>query len=130
MTGVTVEGVEVRTSGHMEMILRNSCGVKFMEVEHYFLKFRIGWLMGPGLWWSRGIYRGDFLSFERLRRERNGVCFGGKSGKMEGSWARKCGEMIMVMPGEAVGFGIRKWGGFQVGEGMEKGVFHCVELHG
>lgn len=33
MTGVTVEGVEARISGHMEMILRNSCGVKFMEVS-------------------------------------------------------------------------------------------------
>lgn len=83
-----------------------------------------------GLWWSRGIYRGDIWCLERLRRERNGVCFGGKSGKMEGSWARKCEEMIMVIPGEAVGFGIRKRGGFDVGEGMEKGVFHCVELHG
>ena len=33
MTGVTVEGVAVRTSGHMGMILRSSCGVKFMEVS-------------------------------------------------------------------------------------------------
>jgi hypothetical protein len=29
-----------------------------------------------------------------------------------------------------VGFGIRKWGGFDVGEEMEECVFHGVELHG
>lgn len=29
-----------------------------------------------------------------------------------------------------MGFGIRKWGGFDVGEEMEECVFHGVELHG
>ncbi|KAJ6361903.1 hypothetical protein OIU78_002329 [Salix suchowensis] len=33
MVGVILEGVELRISGHMEMIRRNSRGVKFLEVS-------------------------------------------------------------------------------------------------
>ncbi|KAH8485386.1 hypothetical protein H0E87_026990 [Populus deltoides] len=97
MTGVKVEGVEARISGHMEMILRNSCGVKFMEVSKSMMDLMFDKeaerMNGRWLFIKENMSR---PSESRLRRERSGVRFGGKSGKMEGSWARKCGAIIMV----------------------------------
>lgn len=59
----------------------DSYGIK---VKHFLLKI--------GFWWrrrrrviNRFRYRGEFSSFGRLGRGRNGVCFGGKGGKMKGS---------------------------------------------
>lgn len=42
MIGVIVEGVELRISGHMEMIRRNSRGVKFLEVSKSMMDLMFG----------------------------------------------------------------------------------------
>jgi hypothetical protein len=39
---VIVEGVELRISGHMEMIRRNSRGVKFLEVSKSMMDLMFG----------------------------------------------------------------------------------------
>ncbi|KAH8504803.1 hypothetical protein H0E87_012151 [Populus deltoides] len=106
MIGVIVEGVELRISGHMEMIRRNSRGVNFLEVSKSMmdLMFELGG--GGGVWCD----------------DMEGI-----SGVLRGLRGR---EMVFVLKEREGKW--RKWGGFVagvVGEEMEECVLHRVGLH-